>query len=293
MFKLLTTSGCTYYLESLIKEAKEGLYLVSPFIQLDNNLYERIKEANDRGIKIVVVFGKERMLSDAQTFFNELKNVSIYYHNDLHAKAYLNESNGIITSMNLYISKAKNTNREMGISFSVQENANVYQDCLDEIKSIIKSSQLVKKGTELKLDYAAAPLAPISVPKFEKTSSKTFHLADLLVALQKKYPQFSFKTEQDYFTMKLNSRYKIRYTYRMEVPFSISDQGTKNALRSTLELAKLPVRLYSSTSLNLMVYRLGKYKSDISPAAKAATINGFLAATEVIVQFLSQVKPTA
>ena len=55
---------------------------------------------------------------------------------ELHAKCYLNESEAVITSMNLY--KASQENIEMGILITKQEDYEAYENLWKEVKRIIK-----------------------------------------------------------------------------------------------------------------------------------------------------------
>ena len=60
MAKLLTTKGITYFLDEIFKTSKEYIHIVSPYIKIDNQLQERIFEAADNGLKITLIYGKDR-----------------------------------------------------------------------------------------------------------------------------------------------------------------------------------------------------------------------------------------
>ena len=53
MAKFLNTSGTTYYLEELIKNAQERLYLISPYLKLNDRVKELLED-------------KDRMKSDVR-----------------------------------------------------------------------------------------------------------------------------------------------------------------------------------------------------------------------------------
>ena len=44
MAKFLNTSGTTYYLEELIKNAQERLYLISPYLKLNDRVKELLED---------------------------------------------------------------------------------------------------------------------------------------------------------------------------------------------------------------------------------------------------------
>ena len=58
MADFLTTTGTLSLLENIIIEAKTKLVLISPYIQLSEILFERLKDASTKGVKITIVHGK-------------------------------------------------------------------------------------------------------------------------------------------------------------------------------------------------------------------------------------------
>lgn len=111
--------------ESLIKESKQELLLVSPFIDLDKRIQDALKEKIELpNFKLQVLFGKNEnnyyksVKKDSFDFLRQFPNIEIRYNERLHAKYYKNDYNMIFTSMNLYdYSLAKNI--EVGVLFNV------------------------------------------------------------------------------------------------------------------------------------------------------------------------------
>jgi hypothetical protein len=108
-------------LSSIIKDAREELILISPYIKLHDRIKDDLKnKKEDLDLKVIVVFGKNdddltKSLSTADLgFFTALPNIEIRYKKNLHAKYYANEKNALITSMNLH-SYSSNSNKEAGI----------------------------------------------------------------------------------------------------------------------------------------------------------------------------------
>ena len=112
MAKFLNTSATNYFLEELIKDAKERLILISPFLKLN----DRIKE-----------------LTYIRTSFCK----------NLHAKCYLNEEMCIVTSLNLYEFSQVNNN-EMGVLIRRADDSELYRDAYDEAQRIIRVSEEVR-----------------------------------------------------------------------------------------------------------------------------------------------------
>ena len=65
----------------------------------------------------------------------------LYYYHNLHAKCYFNDSEMVITSMNMYEFSEKN-NREMGIYINKSNDNSTFLDAFQETKSIIDNSEL-------------------------------------------------------------------------------------------------------------------------------------------------------
>ena len=55
MAKFLDTSGTTYYLEELIKNAQERLYLISPYLKLNDRVKELLEDKDRMKIDVRIV----------------------------------------------------------------------------------------------------------------------------------------------------------------------------------------------------------------------------------------------
>jgi len=73
-------------------------------------------------------------------FFNGLNNLKLLHCDNLHSKCYLNEKEGLITSMNLH-EHSQTHNWEMGIKFSKQIDFEIYNDVKKELSHLLSSSQ--------------------------------------------------------------------------------------------------------------------------------------------------------
>ncbi|MBI9034967.1 MAG: hypothetical protein JEZ03_10900 [Bacteroidales bacterium] len=143
MAEFLPTSGVSYNLEDIILKAKKVIYLVSPYLKLSKTLYERLLDADKRGVQIIVVYGKSDLKSEQKEQLYELEHIELYYFDNLHAKCYFNENKMVLTSMNIYEFSEKN-NREMGILIDRNEDAKLYNDAAGESLSIVKNAKREK-----------------------------------------------------------------------------------------------------------------------------------------------------
>ncbi len=143
MAKFLTTKGTSHHLEDIIIGASKELFLVSPYLQISKTFLERLKDASRRGVNIKIVYGKNNLKEDQLNNLQTLKNMQLYFSENLHAKCYFNESEMVITSMNMYEFSEQN-NREMGIFIERSNDKELYVSAVKETLSIIGSAEEIK-----------------------------------------------------------------------------------------------------------------------------------------------------
>lgn len=147
MAKFLNSSGTTYHLEELIKNASDRLIIISPYLKLNDRIKELLEDRNRLKIDIRIVYGKNDLQPEE---INQLKNLTFIrtsFCKNLHAKCYLNENECIITSLNLYEFSQVNNN-EMGVLIYRNEDAKLYADTYEEAQRIIRISDEVRMSLE-------------------------------------------------------------------------------------------------------------------------------------------------
>ena len=143
MAKFLNTSETTFYLEEMIKHAKERLWLISPYLQFNDRIKELLEDANRMKIDIRVVYGKSELQPAEANWLKTLEYVRTSYCANLHAKCYISEAACIITSLNLYEFSQVNNN-EMGVLITRRDDGVLYRDAHNEAQRIIRISDEVK-----------------------------------------------------------------------------------------------------------------------------------------------------
>ncbi|WP_421234583.1 topoisomerase DNA-binding C4 zinc finger domain-containing protein [Aeromonas enteropelogenes] len=143
MAKFLNTSATNYFLEELIKDAKERLILISPFLKLNDRIKELLTDKNRLKIDVRIVYGKSELQPEEISWLKELTYIRTSFCKNLHAKCYLNEEMCIITSLNLYEFSQVNNN-EMGVLILRAEDNELYRDAYDEAQRIIRVSEEVR-----------------------------------------------------------------------------------------------------------------------------------------------------
>jgi PLD-like domain len=147
MAKFLNTSATNYFLEELIKDAKDRLVLVSPFLKLNDRMKELLSDKNRLKIDVRIVYGKSELQPQEIDWLRGLTYIRTSFCKNLHAKCYLNEELCIITSLNLYEFSQVNNN-EMGILIRRSEDVALYKDAYEEAQRIIRISDEVRISLE-------------------------------------------------------------------------------------------------------------------------------------------------
>ena len=164
MTEILSAKAAFYHIEQIIKQARERIILVSPYLRIPQIIRDRLREAAQRGVEITVVsrdVEKPEEKSE-RDYLLALPRLSLYTLSYLHAKCYLNEQQLVITSLNLY--EFSERNWEMGVRFTADEPA--YADAKQEVDSIVAAATLfsgpsrgVKPGVSMKPAPTPKPLA--------------------------------------------------------------------------------------------------------------------------------------
>lgn len=147
MAKFLNTSATNYFLEELIKNAKDRLILISPFLKLNDRMKELLSDKNRLKIDVRIVYGKSELQPEEINWLKELTYVRTSFCKNLHAKCYMNEELAIITSLNLYEFSQVNNN-EMGVLIRRDEDGELYKDAYEEAQRIIRISDEVRISLE-------------------------------------------------------------------------------------------------------------------------------------------------
>ena len=170
MAEFLTTQGTSYYIEDIIRKAKNKLVLISPFLQISKTLFERLKDADRQNVKIILIYGKDELKPDEKKKLQELRNLSLYFCTNLHAKCFFNETSMVITSMNMYEFSEK-TNREMGVLIRAEDDEKVYSEAVKEAQSILdlatEDDSRKSKPTQVKQGQQVEPRRTTSRTKKE------------------------------------------------------------------------------------------------------------------------------
>lgn len=219
MAKFLTTTGTSSAIEEIIRKATSRLVLVTPYLMLNKHIEQRLKDADERGVSMTIIYGKKDMSAGQLKFLEQLAYLEIYYCQNLHAKCYYNETTLVMSSMNLYEYSEKN-NREIGVQFDINEDQEVFKDACEEIKSIIRASIIQQYNSS----------APKLVEPWTKLNN--FHLPLLKEMLCSEYKKLDFSITSERITANITENVKLDIDHRVFFRFDKPDAS--NSLKQTL-----------------------------------------------------------
>jgi hypothetical protein len=160
MANFLDGSGVQSALTEIIKNSEQELCIISPYLKIPIQTKNYLRSIDNKNLPVTIVYRSDFKLSDEDlTFFNDLKNLELLHCENLHSKCYINEKEGLITSMNLH-EHSQTHNWEMGIRFSKQIDPKIYDDVLKELGHLLSQTKPfvpAKSVAESKQHYKAEP----------------------------------------------------------------------------------------------------------------------------------------
>jgi hypothetical protein len=143
--EFLSPVGTSYQIDRLMSEANNEIVLFTPALKLHESVILKLQQADQRNVRITIVFGKERNQTRGQRWYKEYKNLRILYHDKLNTFLYRNEKELILTSMGLAdLSGSKHSN--MGLLVSKLRDRKAYEDGIYEQEILIEYAEEVFAG---------------------------------------------------------------------------------------------------------------------------------------------------
>jgi phosphatidylserine/phosphatidylglycerophosphate/cardiolipin synthase-like enzyme len=175
MAKFLTTSGINYLLEEIIKNARERLVLVSPYLKLNAKIKELLGDRYRPDLDIQILYGKRDLDAPERQWLNSVPHIRTSFCQNLHAKCYLNEQLCVITSLNLHLFSQQNNN-EMGVMIKRATDHQLYADVSAEVDRLLRISEPTH-GDRENLVLESVATARVSQPSADYDKVPTGKLA--------------------------------------------------------------------------------------------------------------------
>jgi len=161
MAKFLDGPTVQSSLIDLIKNTERELFIISPYLKISQMMKNYLVSIDHKNIPISIIYRSDfKINNDDNAFFNDLNNLKLYHCENLHTKCFMNETMGIISTMNLH-EHSQTHNWEMGIGFSKKEDNEIYTDVTKELKLMgphLTRHALTKRVAEPQQKYHAAPV---------------------------------------------------------------------------------------------------------------------------------------
>jgi len=158
LVEFLATTGVSYHLEELIKQSRERLVLISPFLRVNPRIRELLEDKNRMKVDIRVVYGKSDLKPEENNWLESMTSIRTSFCSNLHAKCYMNERTALLTSMNLYEFSQVN-NHEMGVLIDRSQSKDLYMQIYDEAMRIVRLSD------EIRVKVARVPKTAVEDPR--------------------------------------------------------------------------------------------------------------------------------
>ena len=144
--EFLSAVGTSYQIDRLISEATNEIVFFAPVLKLQESIILRFQQADQRNVRITLVYGRERNQIRGQRWYKDFKNLRILYHDKLNTYLFRNDKELILTSMGLHdLSGSQYT--DMGILISKLRERKAYEDGIYEQELLIEHSEEVFAGT--------------------------------------------------------------------------------------------------------------------------------------------------
>ncbi|WP_339752642.1 phospholipase D family protein [Algoriphagus aquimarinus] len=167
MAKFLNTTGISYHLEELIKNTKDRLILISPYLQFHKRVKDHLENLNIQKRDIRIIYRENKLQVEESNWLEKQIGIRTSLCNSLHAKCYINENEAIVTSMNLY-SFSQQNNDEMGIYVTKEQDVELYNDISEEVQRLLTISEEIRVSVK-KVDKEIEKDTEKTISNFEKT----------------------------------------------------------------------------------------------------------------------------
>lgn len=164
--EFLSSIGTSYQIDRLISEATTEIVFLTPVLKLQESILLRFNQADQRNVRITLLYGKERNQIRGKRWFKDFKNLRILYHDKLNTCNYRNEKEMIVTSMGLS-DLSSSINVDMGVLLTKIRDRKAFEDGIYEQELLIEHAEEVFAGKNYeKIDDTSDPEQIISEMPF-------------------------------------------------------------------------------------------------------------------------------
>ena len=138
--EFLSSVGASYQIDRLISEATNEIVFFTPTLRLQESIILKFQQADQRNVRITLLYGKDRNQTRGQKWYKDFKNLRILYHDKLNSNVYRNEKEMVVTSMEL-ADLTPGINTDMGILISKLRDRKAFEDGVYEQELLVDAAE--------------------------------------------------------------------------------------------------------------------------------------------------------
>jgi len=143
--EFLSSVGVSYQIDRLLSEANSEIVFFCPVLKLHESVILRFRQADQRNVRITLVYGRERSQNKGMRWFKEFKNLRILYHDKLNSCIYRNEKELIVTSQGLE-GLNSGINMNMGVLLTKMRDRKAFEDGIYEQELLVEHAEEIFAG---------------------------------------------------------------------------------------------------------------------------------------------------
>jgi len=160
--EFLSSVGVAYQIDRLISEATSEIVFFAPTLKLHESIILKFQQADQRNVRITLLYGKDRNQIRGQKWFRDFKNLRILYHDKLNANLYRNEKEMVVTSMEL-ADLTPGIRSDMGVLISKLRERKAFEDGVYEQELLVDAAEEAFSGANFeKIEETSNPEEIIS-----------------------------------------------------------------------------------------------------------------------------------
>ena len=155
--EFLSPVGTSYQIDRLMSEASNEIVFFTPVLKLHESVILKFRQADQRNVRITLVYGKERNQIRGQRWYKEFLNLRILFHDKLNTFLFRNEKEMILTSMGL-ADLSGSVHRDLGLLISKLRDRKAYEDGTYEQELLVENAEEVFAGANYqRIDETSRP----------------------------------------------------------------------------------------------------------------------------------------
>jgi hypothetical protein len=144
MVQYLNTQAAYSEIENIVNRAENKLVIMSPYIQINRTLLQKIFHvAEHRNIDVSLVCKTSDIKPEEMAAMNRINRLEVFDLPNLHANCIFNEKALVMTSLNLFDYSQIN-NRDMGALITAEKDPGAFISAIRESEYMMQLATLVK-----------------------------------------------------------------------------------------------------------------------------------------------------